>query len=132
MFVYSALACLAVSVLSGFLLRAALSADPSDTGIPRDYAVTLCCLLILTLPVYLLTLKWSKVGAIAMWTLTAVTAMLAALAGAFGLATPIIAVLIFAASIATSIWHKHKKIVSDDAPQPAPSTPATDSPHRLR
>jgi FtsH-binding integral membrane protein len=118
MFVYSALACLAASVLGALLLRYAFSADPSDTGIPRNYAVVLCCLLILSLPLYLLTLKSSKLGTIAMWTLTAVVALISSLAGAFGLATPIIAVLIFAASIATHIWHKHKKVVLDDAPEP--------------
>jgi hypothetical protein len=118
MFVYSALACLAASVLGALLLRYAETANPADTGIPRRYAVALCCCLILSLPVYLLTLKSSTVGTIATWLLTAVIAGLAALAGAFGLATPIIAVLIFAASVATSIWHKHKKIVFDDAPEP--------------
>jgi len=117
MFVYSALACLAVSVLGALLLRYAFSADPSDTGIPRPYAVALCWSLILSLPVYLLTLKSSMLGAIATWLLTAVIASLAAIAGAFGLATPIVAVLIFAASIATSIWHKHKKVVFDDEPE---------------
>ena len=72
MFVWSALACLAVCVLGALLLRYAL---------------------------------------------TAAVALIAAMAGAFGLATPIIAVLIFAASIATSIWHKHKKVVLDDEPE---------------
>jgi len=114
MFVWSALACLAASVLGALLFRYALSADPADTGIARRYAVALCCCLILALPLYLLTLKSSKTGSIAMWALTAVVAGIATLAGAFGLATPIIAVLIFAASIATSIWHKHRKIVLDD------------------
>lgn len=117
MFVWSALACLAVSVLGALLLRHAFSADPADTGVPRRYAVALCCSLILSLPVYLLTLKSSKIGAIATWLLTAGIACLAGLAGAFGLATPIIAILIFAASIATSIWHKHKKVVLDDEPE---------------
>jgi hypothetical protein len=116
MFVFSALACLAVSVLGALLLRHAFSADPVDTGISRRYAVALCCCLILSLPVYLLTLKSSQLGAIATWLLTAVIAGLSAVAGAFGLATPVIAVLIFAASIATSIWHKHKKIVLEEAP----------------
>jgi FtsH-binding integral membrane protein len=117
MFIYSGLACLAVSVLGALLLRYAFTADPSDTGIPRHYAVALCCSLILSLPVYLLTLKSSKIGTIATWLLTAAIAGLAAMAGAFGLATPIIAVLIFAASIATSIWHKHKKVILDDEPK---------------
>lgn len=120
MFVCSALACLAASVLGGSLLHYAFNADPSDTGIPRNYAVALCCCLILSLPLLLLTMKSSKLGAIAMWALTVAVAVIAALAGAFGLATPVIAVLIFAASIATSIWHKHKKVVIDDAPQPGP------------
>ena len=117
MFVWSALACLAVTLLGALLLRHAFSADPSDTGIPRNYAVALCCTLILSLPVYLLTLKSSKLGAIATWVLTSAIAGLAALAGAFGLATPLIAILIFAASTATSIWHKHKKIVLDEEPE---------------
>jgi FtsH-binding integral membrane protein len=118
MFVYSALACLAASILGALLLRYAFTANPSDTGIPRNYAVALCSCLILSLPLFLVTMKSSKAGAIAMWALTAAVAILATLAGAFGLATPVIAVLIFAASIATSIWHKHKKIVLDDAPRP--------------
>jgi hypothetical protein len=113
MYVYSALACLATSVFGALLLRYAFTADPADTGIPRTYAVGLCCCLILSLPLYLITLKSSRLGAIAMWTLTVVVAALAAMAGAFGLVTPIIAVLIFAASIASSIWHKHTKIVVD-------------------
>ena len=117
MFVWSAIACLAVSVLGALLLRHAILADPADTGIPRNYAVTLCCCLILSLPVYLLTLKSSAVGTIATWLLTSVIACIAAFAGAFGLATPIIALLVFAASIATSIWHKHKKIVLDEEPE---------------
>jgi FtsH-binding integral membrane protein len=117
MFVYSALACLANSVLGAFLLKAAFTADPSDTGIPRNYAIALCCCLILSLPAYLITMKSSKLGTIIMWALTGVIAALAGLAGAFGLATPLIAVLIFAASIATHIWHKHKQIVIDDEPQ---------------
>jgi FtsH-binding integral membrane protein len=116
MFVSSAFACLAVSVLGALLLRYASTADPSDTGIPRRYAMALCCSLILSLPVYLLTLKSSRLGAIATWLLTAAIAGLAALAGAFGLATPIVAVLIFAAYIATSIWHKHSKVILDNAP----------------
>jgi len=123
MFIYSAIACLANSLLGGILLKFAFSANRSDTGIPRDYAVALCCCCILSLPVYLLTLKSSKAGTIATWLLTAVIAGIAAVAGAFGLATPIIAVLIFAASIATSIWHKHKKIVFDDPPQPGTVEP---------
>jgi FtsH-binding integral membrane protein len=114
MFVYSALACLAASVLGGLLLRYAFTADPADTGVPRKYAVDLCYCLILSLPLYLLTLKSSRLGAIAMWALTVVVAALATMAGAFGLATPIVAVLIFAASIATSIWHKHKNVVIDE------------------
>jgi FtsH-binding integral membrane protein len=118
MFVYSALACLAVSVLGALLLRYAFTADPADTGIARDYAMALCCCLILSLPVYLLTLRSSKLGTIAIWALTVAIASIAAMAGAFGLATPIIAVLIFAASIATSVWHKHKKTALNDAPQP--------------
>jgi FtsH-binding integral membrane protein len=128
MFVYSALACLAASALGGLLLRYAFTADPSDTGIPRNYAVDLCYCLIFSLPLFLITLKSSKMGAIAMWALTAITATIATLAGAFGLATPVIAVLLFAASIATSIWHKHKKIVIDDAPETrTPETQAIDS-----
>jgi FtsH-binding integral membrane protein len=114
MFIYSAVACLAVSVLGTLLLRYAFSADPSNTGIPRRCAVDLCCGLALSLPIYLLTLKSSKVGAIATWLLTAAIAGLAAKCGAFGLATPIIAVLIFAASCATSIWHKHKTVILDE------------------
>jgi hypothetical protein len=121
MFVYSALACLAASVLGTLLLRYAFTANPADTGIARNYAVALCCCLIFSFPLYLLTLKSSKVGTIAMWALTAAVAVIATLAGAFGLATPVIAVLVFAASIATSIWHKHKKIVLDDQPQPGPA-----------
>jgi drug/metabolite transporter (DMT)-like permease len=126
MFVSSALACLAASVLGALLLHYAFIADPSDTGIPRNYAVALCCCLILSLPFYLLTLKSSKLGTIVMWALTAIVSIIAALAGAFGLATPIIAVLIFAASIATSIWHKHKKIVLDDEAPPPGSVDARD------
>jgi hypothetical protein len=114
MFVFSALACLAASVLGALLLRYALTANPSDTGVPRNHAVALCVCCILSFPVYLLTLKSSKVGAIATWLLTVVVAGIAAFAGAFGLATPIIAVFIFAASIATSIWRKHTKIILDD------------------
>jgi hypothetical protein len=125
MFVSSAVACLAVSVFGALLLRYAFSADPADTGVPRDYAVALCGLLILSFPVYLLTLKSSKAGTIATWLLTAAIAVLAAIAGAFGLATPIIAVLIFAASIASSIWHKHRKIAVEDSPEAgAPDTAA--------
>jgi hypothetical protein len=116
MFVYSALACLAASVLGALLLRFAWTANPADTGIGRRYAVGLCSCLIFSFPLYLISLKSSKAGAIAMWALTAIVAALATLGGAFGLATPIIAVLIFAASIATSIWHKHKKIVLDEPP----------------
>jgi hypothetical protein len=116
MFVSSACACFAVSLLGALLLRYAFTADPSDTGIPRGYAVALCCSLILSLPAYLLSLKSSKAESIATWLLTAAIAGLAALAGAFGLATPIVAVLIFAASIVTSIWYKHSKIVLDDKP----------------
>jgi len=74
MFVWSALACLAVTILGALLLRYAFSADPSDTGIPRNYALALCCTLILSLPVYLLTLKSSKLGTIATWVLTAAIA----------------------------------------------------------
>jgi FtsH-binding integral membrane protein len=114
MFVYSALACLAASVLGALLLRYASTADPSDTGIPRNYAVALCYCLMLSLPAFLITLKSSLAGTIAMWALTAVFASIAGAAGAFGLATPLIAVLIFAASIATHIYHKHTKIVVDE------------------
>jgi hypothetical protein len=114
MFISSALACLAVTSLGALLLRYAFSAAPVHNGIARNYAVALCCCLILSLPVYLLTLKSSAVGSIATWLLTLVIAGIAAVAGSFGLATPIIAVLIFAAPIATSIWHKHKKVVLDD------------------
>jgi FtsH-binding integral membrane protein len=117
MFVWSAIACLAASVLGVLLLRYAFTANPADTGIPRSNAVALCYCLILSCPLFLITLKSSRIGAVLMWALTAVVALLAALAGAFGLATPIIAVLIFAASIATSIWHKHRKIVLDDEPK---------------
>jgi len=126
MFVYSALACLASSVLGALLLRFALSADPSDTGVSRNYAVALCCCLILSFPLFLLTIRSSKLGTIAMWALTVAVAVIASLAGAFGLATPVIAVLIFAASIATSIWHQHKKIVLDEAPRPAQPMRTTD------
>jgi hypothetical protein len=126
MFVYSALACLANSVLGGFLLRLAFTADPADTGIARNYAIALCCCLILSLPVFLVTLKSSAVGTFATWALTAVIAIIAALAGAFGLATPIIAVLVFAASIATSIFHKHRKIVLTDNRQSASIETASD------
>jgi len=117
MFVWSALACLAVSVLSVLLLRYSFFADFPGLEIPRRYAVALYCCLILTCPLFLLTLKSSKVGSIAMWALTAVVAAIATFAGAFALAMPIIAVLIFAASVATSIWVKHKKMVLDDAPE---------------
>jgi hypothetical protein len=117
MFVYSALACLAATVLGAFLLKYAFSAKPSDTGIARNYAVTLCCCLILSFPAYLITLKSSAAGSVVMWSLTAIFASIAGLAGAFGLATPLIAIYIFAASIASSIWHKHKKIVFEDPPE---------------
>jgi hypothetical protein len=115
MFIYSALACFATSVLGAFLLRAAFYADPSDTGIPKNYALALCCCLIVSLPIYLITLKSSKLGAIAMWILTSITGALATCAGAFGLVTPIIAVFIFAASIASHIWHKHTKVILANA-----------------
>jgi hypothetical protein len=121
MFVYSALACLAATILGGLLLRYAYSASPSDTGIARNYAVDMCYCLILSFPAYLITLKSSAAGTIVMWALTAVFAAIAGLAGAFGLATPLICVFIFAASIASSIWYRHKKIVVDDTPQSSPS-----------
>jgi len=117
MFVWSAIACLAASVLGGLLLRYSFFADFPGLEIPHRYAAALYSCLILTCPMFLITLKSSKVGSIAMWGLTAVVAAIATFAGAFGLATPIIALLIFAASVATSIWVKHRKIVLDEAPQ---------------
>jgi hypothetical protein len=117
MFLWSALACLAASVLGVLLLRYSFSADFPGLEIPHRYAIALYCCLILTCPLFLITLKSSTLGSIAMWALTAVVATIATFAGAFGLATPIIALLIFAASVATSIWMKHRKIVLDDAPQ---------------
>jgi len=117
MFLWSALACLAASVLGVLLLRYSFFADFPGLEIPHRYAVALYCCLILSGPLFLITLKSSKVGSIAMWALTAVVAAIAAVAQSFGLATPIIALLIFAASVATSIWHKHRKIVLDDTPQ---------------
>jgi hypothetical protein len=117
MFLWSALACLAASVLGVLLLRHSFSADFPGLGIAHRYAVPLYCCLILSGPLFLITLNSSKVGSFAMWALTAVVAAIAAVAGSFGLATPIIALFIFAASVATSIWVKHKKIVLDDAPQ---------------
>jgi hypothetical protein len=123
MFVWSALACLALSVLGGLLLRYSFSADFPGLEIAHPYALALYSCLIVTGPLFLLTLKSSKVGSIAMWALTSVVAAIATVAGAFGLATPIIAVLIFAASVATSIWHKHRKIVLDEASEAGESAP---------
>jgi Na+/melibiose symporter-like transporter len=117
MFLWSALACLAASVLGVLLLRYSFFADFPGLEIPHRYAVALYCCLILTCPLFLITLKSSKVGSVALWALTVAVAALAAVAGAFGLATPIIALLIFAASVVTSIWHKHRRIVLDDAPK---------------
>jgi hypothetical protein len=122
MFVWSAIACLAASVLGGLLLRYSFSADFPGLEIPHRYAIALYSCLILTCPLFLLTLKSSKLGSIAMWALTGVVATIATFAGAFGLATPIIALFIFAASVATSIWLKHRKIVLDDAPQTSEQT----------
>jgi hypothetical protein len=113
MFVWSALACLAASILGTLLLRYSFTADFPGLGIAHRYAVALYCCLILACPLFLLTLRSSKVGSIAMWALTAVVAAIAAVAGAFELATPIIALFAFAASVATSIWHKHRAIVLD-------------------
>src|ERR1700722_8502233 len=117
MFVWSVIACLAASVLGTLLLRYFFSADFPGLGIAHRYAVALYCCLILSGPLFLIPLKSSMAGSIAMWALTGVVATIATFAGAFGLATPIIALLIFAASVATSIWVKHRKIVLDDAPQ---------------
>jgi len=116
MFLWSALACLAASVLGVLLLRYSFNADFPGLGIAHRYALALYGCLILSGPLFLITLKSSRAGSIAMWALTAVVAAIAAVAGAFGLATPIVALLIFAASVATSIWHKHRKIVLDDPP----------------
>jgi uncharacterized membrane protein YhaH (DUF805 family) len=109
-FWWSAVGCLALSVFGAVLLKAALTENPDDTGIARSYAVAMCCSLIFALPAFIVTIKWHGTGAILMWLLTTLIAVLAALAGAFGLATPLIVVLIFAASIATATWHKHRRI----------------------
>jgi uncharacterized membrane protein YhaH (DUF805 family) len=109
MFWYSALACLATSVVGAWLLKFAFSENPADTGIAKSYAVGICSCLILALPAFLITVRWSAAGAIGMWLLTAAVAALATLGGAFGLATPLIAILIFAASISTATYFKDRK-----------------------
>jgi hypothetical protein len=114
-------------VFSESCLRYSFSADFPGLGIAHHYAVALYCCLILSGPLFLITLKSSKVGSISMWALTAVVAAIAAVAESFGLATPIIALLIFAASVATSIWVKHRKIALDDPPQAREQTGISDS-----
>jgi uncharacterized membrane protein YhaH (DUF805 family) len=115
LFWYCAIACLATSILSCFLLRAAFSADPSDTGIARSYAVSICGCLIFALPVFLITVRWSAAGMAGMWLLACVVAALAALAHAFGLVTPLLAILIFSASIATAIFLKDRSRAQAEA-----------------
>jgi hypothetical protein len=108
MFWYCAFACLATSLLGAFLLKLAFFLNPAATGIERPYAVGISSCLILALPAFLITVKWSAAGTIGMWLLTSAVAVLAALANAFGLATPLIAVLIFAASISTATYLKDR------------------------
>jgi len=127
MFWYSALACLAMSVLGAFLLKAALSANPADTGIARFYAVGICSCLILAFPLFFITLRWSAAGALGMWLLTFAVAALAALAGAFGLATPLIALLIFAALVSTVTHFRGQKASANPETSDARSTPLNES-----
>lgn len=111
MFWYCAFACLALSLLGAYLLKLAFSLNPAATGIARSYAAGICSCLILALPAFLITVKWSAAGTVGMWLLTSAVAALAALADAFGLATPLIAILIFAASVATATYLKDRNSV---------------------
>jgi hypothetical protein len=113
-FWYCAFGCLAMSLLGAFLLKLAFFLDPANTGIARPYAVGISSCLILTLPAFLITIKWSDAGAIGIWLVTSAVAALATLAGAFTLATPLLAILIFAASISTAVYLKDR----NSAPSP--------------
>jgi len=100
-------------LLGALLLKFAFSENPADTGIARSYAVGICSCLVLALPAFLITVKWSAVGALGMWLLTSAVAAQATLADAFGLATPLIAILIFVASISTATYLKGRKPVEN-------------------